>query len=127
MTAVLADTSLFIALEQGRPLRQSPPSRFRVSAITIGELRVGVLCATDPETTAVRLRTLTTALGVDPIPVDDLVAEAWAALRARMRGREYRLPGNDSWIAATAIAHRLPLATQDNDYDDVPGLQVVKL
>lgn len=38
-----------------------------------------------------------------------------------------RIPLNDSWIAATAIAHRLPVATQDDDYDDVPGLEVVKL
>jgi predicted nucleic acid-binding protein len=28
---------------------------------------------------------------------------------------------------ATAIAHGLPVATQDDDYDQVPGLQVVKL
>ena len=36
-------------------------------------------------------------------------------------------PLNDSWIAATALAHGLPVATQDDDYDQVPGLQVVKL
>jgi len=34
---------------------------------------------------------------------------------------------NDSWIAATAIAHRLPLVTQDRDYAGVPGLDVVTL
>jgi predicted nucleic acid-binding protein len=37
------------------------------------------------------------------------------------------MPLNDSWIAATAIAHGLPVATQDDDYDEVPGLEVVKL
>ncbi|MGH3830805.1 MAG: hypothetical protein ACRDRS_10220 [Pseudonocardiaceae bacterium] len=37
------------------------------------------------------------------------------------------LPVDDSWIAAMAIAHGLPVATQDNDYDGVPGLEVVKL
>lgn len=37
------------------------------------------------------------------------------------------MPINDSWIAATAIAHGIPVATQDDDYDDVPGLDVVKL
>ncbi len=37
------------------------------------------------------------------------------------------MPLNDSWIAATTIAHGLPVATQDGDYDEVSGLEVVKL
>ncbi|MGH3889458.1 MAG: PIN domain-containing protein [Pseudonocardiaceae bacterium] len=48
-------------------------------------------------------------------------------LRAQLRQRGRRMPLNDSWIAATAIAHGLPVATQDDDYDEVPGLEVVKL
>ena len=38
-----------------------------------------------------------------------------------------KAPVNDSWIAATALAHSLPAATQDNDYDVMPGLTVIKL
>ena len=34
------------------------------------------------------------------------------------------MPINDSWIAATAIASGLAVATQDRDYDHVPGLVV---
>ena len=37
------------------------------------------------------------------------------------------MPINDSWIAATAIAHDLPVVTQDADFDDAPGLAVIKL
>ncbi len=37
------------------------------------------------------------------------------------------MPVNDSWIAATALANGLPVASQDSDYDDVPGLRVLKL
>ncbi|MGH3870613.1 MAG: type II toxin-antitoxin system VapC family toxin [Pseudonocardiaceae bacterium] len=127
MTAPLADTSLFIAIEQGRTLRAAPPPRYHVSVITVGELRLGVLSAPDPETGAMRLRTLITALAADPLVVDETVADAWAALRAQLRKRGRRMPLNDSWIAATAIAHGLPVATQDDDYDEVPGLEVVKL
>ena len=35
------------------------------------------------------------------------------------------MPLNDSWIAATAIAHDLAVASQDSDYDEVPDLQVI--
>lgn len=127
MRAPLADTSLFVAIEQGRPLRAAPPDRALVSIITVGELRLGVLAAPDATIAARRLRTLEKALEAEPVPVDEVVAEAWAALRARLREQERRMPINDSWIAATAIAYGIPVATQDDDYDDVPGLDVVKL
>ncbi len=127
MTVPLAATSLFVAIEQGRPLRARPPERILVSSVTVGELRWGVLTAPDSTIAARRLRTLEKALEVEPVPVDGVVAEAWAALRAALRERQHRMPMNDSWIAATAIAHGVPVATLDNNYDDVPGLDVVKL
>ena len=44
----LADTSLFIARETGRPVRtEAIPDQLSVSIVTVGELRVGVLRATD--------------------------------------------------------------------------------
>lgn len=123
----LADTSVFIAIEQQRPLRQPVPQELCVSAITIGELRLGVYVAKDSATQAIRLRTLTKALTVQPLAVDDAVADAWAELTAILREKGRRMPLNDSWIAATAIAHRLPLATQDRDYEVAAGLQIIKL
>lgn len=123
----LADTSVFIAVEQGRPLRTTPPSEFRVSSITIGELRLGVYTARGAATHAQRLRTLTKALAAEPLPVDDAVADAWAELAAVLRELGRKMPLNDSWIAATAIANRLPLATQDKDYELAAGLRVIQL
>lgn len=123
----LADTSLFIAMEQERQLRGSPPMLLAVSVITIAELRLGVLAAGDGPTRARRLETLTRADGLDPIPVDGAVAASWATLRLALRDAGTRMPLNDSWIAATAIAHGLPVVSQDSDYDNVPGLQVVRV
>jgi hypothetical protein len=37
------------------------------------------------------------------------------------------MPINDSWIAATAIANDLAVASQDDDYDDIPGLRVIRV
>jgi predicted nucleic acid-binding protein len=59
--------------------------------------------------------------------VDGPVAVAWAALRGRLRERDRKMPVNDSWIAATAIAPGMPVVTQDDDYAEVPGLQVIRL
>ncbi len=128
MTRGLADTSVFIALETGRPLRvELLPDSVAVSVVTIAELRAGVLAATDLETRDRRLGTLTRALSLDPMPVDERVADAWAGLRIRLRDRGLRMPLNDSWIAATAIAEGIPVITQDADYVDLPGLAVIRI
>jgi predicted nucleic acid-binding protein len=123
----LADTSVFTGNEQKRFTREALPGALAVSVITIGELKLGLLAATDPHISAERLRTLSDALALDPLPVDDAVADAWAELRITLRDAKRKLGVNDTWIAATAIAHSLPLATQDADYDDIPGLHVIKL
>ena len=126
MTRALADTSLLIAFETGRPLSDLPlPDQLAVSVITIGELRAGVLAAADLAVRDRRLVTLSAASALDPLPIDGAVAEAWALLRIALRDTGRRMPVNDSWIAATAIAHGIPVVTQDDDYDEVPGLEVV--
>ncbi|HEU4361907.1 MAG TPA: type II toxin-antitoxin system VapC family toxin [Mycobacterium sp.] len=123
----LADTSLFIAIEHDRPLVGNPPEHIAVSVITIAELRLGVLAATDSATRARRLETLTRADAFEPIPIDRPVASAWAALRIALRDIGRRMPLNDSWIAATAIAREIPVVTQDTDYDDIPGLTTIRV
>jgi predicted nucleic acid-binding protein len=123
----LADTSVFIAVEQNRPLAGRPPGRVAVSVITVGELRLGLLAADSGPVQARRLETLSKAEAVDPLPVDAHVTPAWAVLRLALRDQGKRLPINDSWIAATAIANDIPVASQDADYDDVPGLRGIRV
>ena len=95
--------------------------------ITIGELRAGVLGAVDVETRDRRLGTLTEALAFQPVPVDDRVSQSWARLRLFLRDSNQRMPVNDSWIAATAMSLGVPVVTQDDDYVDVAGLEVIRV
>jgi predicted nucleic acid-binding protein len=37
------------------------------------------------------------------------------------------MPVNDSWIAATAISLGVPVVTQDEDYVEAPGLEVIRV
>jgi predicted nucleic acid-binding protein len=122
----IADTTVFIARETARPLNQDAlPDELGVSVITIGELRAGVLAASDVATRDRRLATLTAALALDPTPVDGAVADAWATLRIALRDTGQRMPINDSWIAATALALNVAVVTQDDNYVNVPGLTVI--
>jgi predicted nucleic acid-binding protein len=125
----LLDTSVFIAKESGRALAaQRLPALSAVSAITIGELRWGVLMAADDVTRSRRLDTLSAASQLDPVPVDERVAAAWALLRQRLKTMGAKMEINDSWIAATAVAHGWPVITQDDGYPtNVPDLVVIKV
>jgi predicted nucleic acid-binding protein len=97
VTDGLADTTVFMAHESGRSLRaEALPDRLAVSVVTIGELRAGVLAAADLDTRARRLATLTSALALDPVPVDERVTEAWARLRVALRDLRLQMPVNDS-------------------------------
>jgi len=73
------------------------------------------------------METLSVAEALDPLPIDEPVAHAWAALIVALREAGKRMPINDSWIAATAIAHGIPVASQDGDFDDLPGLEVIRV
>lgn len=124
----LADTSVFIAQEARRELdHDALPEELGVSVITVGELRAGVLAASDVVVRDRRLATLTAALAVEPIPIDAAVADAWARLRVMLRDANRRMPGNDSWIAATALALGIPIVTQDDDYEVVSGLEIIRV
>lgn len=128
MTRGLADTSVFIARESGRAFdTDALPDELAVSVITIGELRAGVLAAQNVEARDRRLGILTAALQLDPVPIDEMVATAWARLRVLLRDTQQRMPVNDSWIAATAMALGVPAVTQDDDFPVIEGLSVIRV
>jgi hypothetical protein len=128
MRRALADTSVLIGLEASR----FDASRFEdfewgISVVTLGELRLGVLQASDPTAASRRLSTYQLAQRFEAIAVDEAVSDAWALLVSRLREAGRKVPVNDSWIAATAIAHGVPIVTQDSDYDAMPDVEVIKI
>lgn len=127
MTIGLCDTSALIGRESRAVDLEDLSMDLAVSVVVLGELRMGVLTATTAESRAVRLATYEIASSLAPVPIDRSVAEAWASLVAGLREAGARMDGNDSWIAATALAHGMTLITQDDDFDVVPGLAVVRL
>ena len=71
------------------------PDRLAISVVTIGELRAGVLDADDVSVRDRRLAALTRALLLDPIPIDQAIAETWARLLSRSEGSVWRCPWTD--------------------------------
>jgi predicted nucleic acid-binding protein len=113
----LLDTSIFIALEQRRPLATHLiPAESVVSVVTLAELRLAVINASDPFISGRRLSTLDHAMTVEPIGIDADMAAEWAILRAAIRGKSQSRV-NDLWIAATALVLGVPLVTQNRGFE----------
>lgn len=128
MSRGLLDTSVFIARD-GRKLDASRvPDEVSVSVVTYAELRAGVLAAKDLDVRSRRLSTLQTVADLEPLPIDTAVADEWARLRLLLADAGRRINVNDTWIAATALAHGVPVVSQDHDYQtlaEISGLQVI--
>jgi predicted nucleic acid-binding protein len=122
------DTSIFVA-QESRGLQPLTEWAAVISIITIAELSLGVAAATSAEVHEARAQTLAQARRAPIVGVvateEYNVATAWVTLR---RALTRKMPANDSWIAATALALGIPIITQDNDYDPASSIiEVVKI
>jgi len=108
----LLDTSVIIALGELDP--DDLPGVCLISAVTLAELSAGPLLAQDPRERAARqARLQLVEQDFDPLPFDAACARAFGQVSADLRsaGRKVRARSYDAMIAATAIAHGLPLFT----------------
>lgn len=127
----LLDTSVFIALESGRPIdEQRIPEETAVSVVTLAELQAGVLAAVDVDVRARRLATLDAVSDIELIDIDEPAARAWARMCVHLAESGRRINVNDLWIAAVAASRGLPVVTQDDDFgpvEGVMGLDVIRV
>ena len=127
-TAGLLDTSVFIAQEDGRSLRLDLlPEESHVCVVTVAELQAGMLAATDTATRHRRLGTYELVSGLTPLAIDATAAVHWARLRVLLHEAGRRCDVNDLWIASVALAHALPVVTQDADFDVLDELGLVEI
>ena len=113
----LADTSVFVAAEQRRPLGSPPEGDARISVATLTELFVGAMRAADGPLKRLRETTLERARAFIALPYDEHVAEQLAELLVAARSAGRRAGAMDAIIAATAVTHDLVVWTRDEDFD----------
>jgi len=125
VTRAVADTSVFIAREAGRPLGELP-DEVAVSVVTAAELELGVLRARDQHTRGQRLATLARVRADYPLlPIDDQTASCFARIADVELSAGRRLRRHDTWIAATAMRHQVAVVTQDGDFTAFATVPVI--
>jgi predicted nucleic acid-binding protein len=122
LTGYLADTSVFVGLEQGRAIGVAPEGPARISVATLTELQVGVGRARDDAIRAGRRHTLERARTFIALPYDEPVSERLAEIITAARDQRRRAGLMDAIIAATALVHDLAVWTQDDDFEVLAAL-----
>jgi tRNA(fMet)-specific endonuclease VapC len=128
--AVLIDTDLLVDLEHGVGApevdRVLGDEERAISVITVSELLHGVHRASGAR--RVRRSAFVEHLlaGLQPIPITEQVARVHAEVWAQLADRGQLIGAHDLWIAATALAHGLAVASGNADeFRRVPGLRVI--
>ncbi|GAA3735353.1 type II toxin-antitoxin system VapC family toxin [Leifsonia bigeumensis] len=128
-TRGLLDTSVVIAVETGRPVDYGAmPLQQFICSISLAELHLGVHTASNAESRSARMGTLEAIAGIRSLSVNAAAAAHWGRLRYRLREAGRRMNVNDLWIASVALAHDMPVITQDQDFtilSDLDGPAVV--
>jgi tRNA(fMet)-specific endonuclease VapC len=127
--AVLIDTSVLADLERRRtPLEAVAGDEDRaIRVVTASELLHGVHRAIDARGRMRRHAFVESVLArLQPIMITMQIARAHAEIWARLEAEGTLIGAHDLWIAATALAHGMPLATVNaRHFERVPGLDVL--
>ena len=128
--AVLIDTDLLVDLERGVGNPQVDAAIGEedraISAITVSELLHGVHRSSG----AVRARRSAFVehllAGLRAIEITESVARVHAEIWAQLAAKGEVIGAHDLWIAATALAHGMGLATgNEEEFARVPGLRLI--
>ena len=127
MTSVgILDTSVVIELPNlsAADLPEFPT----ISVITLAEFSVGSEVSKNSHERAMRQLVLQqTEASFDPLPFDAACARRFAIVAGCLRqsGRKTQARAFDALIAATALAHNLPLYTRNaQDFEGINGLDL---
>jgi tRNA(fMet)-specific endonuclease VapC len=127
--AAVIDSCVLIDIERGR-FRLEDLDRFGpsvvVSAITIGELAMGIELMQSAAKRARAANFLDTVTRTLPcIAIDERIARTFGQIASDLRRRGMPIGAHDTWIAATAIAHDHTMVTDNvKHFECVDGLSI---
>jgi predicted nucleic acid-binding protein len=120
---VILDTNALSAFVDGDPavgdvLRQQ--ARACIPVIVLGEFRYGI--AQSRHRVAYEQWLASELSHFDVLPVTEETTISYAEVRVALRHGGTPIPANDTWIAALALQHRLPVLSRDAHFDVVPRI-----
>lgn len=131
MAGFLIDTSVLVDAERGGTALERVPreEEHAISVITVSELLHGFHRAAAGARRTQRQVFVENVLGeLEAIPITSEVGRVHAYIWAGLETAGEIVGVHDLWIAATALAHGLQVATTNaREFERVPGLSVLAL
>ena len=126
MVSVILDTNSVIAYlngdeEAAKRIELIP--ELLLPAIVIGEMVYGVYKSARPEENLKPLREFASVCEV--VDCGESAAYEYGRIKFDLKDKGKKIPENDMWIAACAIAANLPVLSRDEHFDVVDGLRRV--
>jgi predicted nucleic acid-binding protein len=128
--AVLIDTDLLVDLERGvvsPEVENAMGEEHRaISVITVSELLHGVHRVSGARRARRRAFVEHLLGGMRAVEITEQTARVHADVWAQLAAKGQLIGAHDLWIAATALAHGMGLATGNADeFQRIPGLRVI--
>ena len=128
--AVLIDTDMLVDLECGiaNPAVDNAigDEDRAISVVTVSELLHGVHRAAGAQRTRRSAFVEHVLAGMRALEITEPIARVHAGIWAQLAAKGHLIGAHDLWIAATAVAHGMGLATGNADeFQRVPGLRVI--
>jgi tRNA(fMet)-specific endonuclease VapC len=128
--AVLIDTDMLVDLGRGvinPEVENAIGDEDRaISVVTVSELLHGVHRAAGAQRTRRRAFVEHLLAGMRAIEITEPIARVHADIWAQLAAKGQLIGAHDLWIAATALAHGMGIATGNADeFQRVPGLRVI--
>lgn len=128
MNGSLLDTNVVIKCIRGDMDAEDLLTRLKspmyLSAIVVGELFYGAYKSTR---TAENVALFQAFIGDHAVlPIEENISDVYGKVKLMLLRKGIHIPENDLWIAATALAYNMPLATFDEHFIYIEELQVMK-
>jgi tRNA(fMet)-specific endonuclease VapC len=120
------DTNVIIKMlnnDQTAILLLEKAGRAFVPVIVVGELFYGAYKSSKREANIALFQMVLAQFEI--LTVDDETARSYGMIKADLAKIGFSIPENDLWIAATAHAHNLSLATFDAHFKNIAQINIV--
>ena len=121
---MILDTNALSAFIDGEPAvgtRLAAEGRVALPVIVLGEFRYGIRGSRYQAKYEAWLGKYLPDFEI--LTVTEPTTRMYAQVRVALKKIGRPIPANDTWIAALALQHRLPVLSRDEHFDEVSGLR----